>query len=224
MTMSKRVSHSVLDPWIGPVLKSLYPKFHIPKWFPPEGIVLIGHGFAVVGGIGFALATQYWWAGLLAAFGIVGNHTADCIDGTHARASGQCRNGGELLDHFTDPISFTYWLIGIGFAVERLDLALVAVVCLLALANLTNIKAKLVGEFTLARFGPTEFKTLLFLFGVTLAIVFLLDPGRTGTVAFGGMIGLIVVGVFQVPYQLIRGIKEVNRDGSEPDTSEWVTK
>ena len=36
-----------------------------------------------------------------------------------------------------------------------------AVICLYATAVLTNIKAKMIGEFTLARFGPTEFKTLL---------------------------------------------------------------
>lgn len=222
--MAKRVSHSVLDPWIGPVLKSLYPILRIPRWFPPEGIVLTGHALAMVGGIGFAIATDHWWGGLLAMFGILGNHTADCIDGTHARATGQCRNGGELLDHFTDPISFTYWLIGIGYSVDRLDLALVAVVCLMALAILTNIKAKLLGEFTLARFGPTEFKTLLCLFGLSLTIAFVINPGWPEDVASVGLYVLIAMGLFQVPYQLIRAVREVNRDGSEPDTSEWITK
>ena len=222
--MAKRVSHSVLDPWIGPVLKSLYPILRIPRWFPPEGIVLTGHALAMVGGIGFAIATDHWWGGLLAMSGILGNHTADCIDGTHARATGQCRNGGELLDHFTDPISFTYWLIGIGYSVSRPDLALVAVVCLMALAILTNIKAKLLGEFTLARFGPTEFKTLLCCFGVMLTIVFLVNHDWSAMVASGGMFALTAMGLFQVPYQLLRAIKEVNRDGSDPDTSEWITK
>ena len=90
---------------------------------------------------------------ILTAIGVIGNHTADCIDGTHARRTGQCRNGGELLDHFTDPLSFAYWLVGIGVACGRLDLALVAVICLFAIAVLTNIKAKLIGEFTLAQFA-----------------------------------------------------------------------
>ena len=41
----------------------------IPRSFPPEGIILVGHLLAIVGAIGFALTTQYWWAGLLAAKG-----------------------------------------------------------------------------------------------------------------------------------------------------------
>ena len=106
--MSKRVSHSLLDPFIGPPIKALYPRLNIPAWFPPEGIVLAGHGLAIVGALGFAFATRNVWGGLCVAIGVAGNHFADCIDGTHARSTDQCRNGGELLDHFTDPLSFTY--------------------------------------------------------------------------------------------------------------------
>ena len=95
--MSRRVSHSVLDPVIGPKLKALYPHLRIPNTFPPEGIVLAGHALAIVGAVGFAFSATHWWGGLLAALGVIGNHTADCVDGTHARSTGQCRNGGELV-------------------------------------------------------------------------------------------------------------------------------
>jgi phosphatidylglycerophosphate synthase len=176
-----------------------------------------------LGGIGFAFATHSWWGGMLAAVGILGNHTADCIDGTHARSTGQCRNGGELLDHFTDPISFTYWLIGIGYSVNRLDLSLVAVVCLLALAILVNIKAKLLGEFTLERFGPTEFKTLLLSFGLVLSGVFVFNPALVVSVSTWGLVLLVLTGLFQVPYRLVNAVREVNLRGDEPDNSEWVT-
>ncbi|MGI9473713.1 MAG: CDP-alcohol phosphatidyltransferase family protein [Rubripirellula sp.] len=220
--MSKRVSHSILDPFIGPRLKSLYPLLRVPNRFPPEGIVPIGHVLAILGAIGFALSTQYWWGGLIAALGVIGNHTADCVDGTHARATGQCRNGGELLDHFTDPMSFAYWLVGIGVAASRIDLALIAVICLFAIAVLTNIKAKLLGEFTLARFGPTEFKTVLCLFGISLSFLCILAPQWTTTAAVGGIGLLIAVGLFQVPWQLFHAVREVNRCESEPDTSEWI--
>ena len=220
--MSKRISHSVLDPVIGPRLKSLYPHLHIPRWFPPEGIVLIGHLFAIAGAIGFAFSTQHWWGGLLAAVGVIGNHTADCVDGTHARATGQCRNGGELLDHFTDPLSFAYWLVGIGIAAGSLALSLVAVICLFALAVLTNIKAKLIGEFTLARFGPTEFKTLLVLFGLALSAIMIRQADLAESIALAGISALVALGVIQVPLQLIRAVKEVNQSGAAPDTSEWV--
>ena len=123
--------------------------------------------------IGLALSTTHWAGGILAAAGIAGNHFADCIDGTHARATGQCRNGGELLDHFTDPLSFAYWLVGMGVACARIDLALVAVVILFAMAVLTNIKAKLIGEFTLAKYGPTEFKATLMGIGILATLTFL---------------------------------------------------
>lgn len=222
--MSKRISHSVLDPVIGPRLKSLYPHLQIPRWFPPEGIILVGHLFAILGAVGFAFSTRFWWGGLLAVIGVVGNHTADCVDGTHARATGQCRNGGELLDHFTDPLSFAYWLVGIGIACGSLTLALVAVICLFAIAVLTNIKAKLLGEFTLSHFGPTEFKSLLAVFGMVLSAVTLAQQDLAQHVALVGMTALIGVGLIQLPIQLVRAVKEVNRSGGDPDTSEWITQ
>lgn len=222
--MSKRVSHSLLDPFIGPRLKALYPHLPIPKRFPPEGIVLIGHAWAILGATGFALAPTHWWAGLLAALGVLGNHTADCLDGTHARATGQCRNGGELLDHFTDPLSFAYWLVGLGIAADSLALALVAVICLFAIAILTNIKAKLMGEFTLASFGPTEFKTVLVLLGLGLAVAGWFDPSLSGQVAWLAMLVLVAVGLIQIPIQLVRAVIDVNRHGAAPDQTEWVTR
>ncbi|MGB7329624.1 MAG: CDP-alcohol phosphatidyltransferase family protein [Rubripirellula sp.] len=222
--MSKRVSHSLLDPFVGPPLAALYPRLPIPKWFPPEGIVAIGHLSAIAGAFGLAASTHVWWGGLLAAAGIVGNHFADCIDGRHARATGQCRNGGELLDHFTDPLSFTYWMVGLAVACERLDLGLVAAIALMAMAVLTNLRAKLTGEFTLAAFGPTEFKTLLAGFGVVLAIAASsIGLGITLTIATVGLTALCILGVTLLPIQLFQSVREVNRIGGEPDTSDWET-
>ena len=221
--MSQRISHSVLDPIIGPRLKALYPHLHVPKGFPPEGIVLVGHVFALIGAVGFALSPTFWWGGMLAAVGVIGNHTADCVDGTHARATGQCRNGGELLDHFTDPLSFAYWLIGLGIAASSTGLALAAVVCLFCVAVLTNIKAKLLGEFTLTSFGPTEFKTLLVFLGFAFSLIFALDSALVSRAAFAAISALVAIGVVYLPIQLARAVKEVNEFGDPPDQSEWVT-
>lgn len=224
--MSARVSHSLIDPIVGPKLQSLYPHLRIPAWFPPEGIVLLGHLSAITGAVGLAFSTTYWWGGVIGGLGIVGNHLADCVDGTHARRTGQCRNGGELLDHFTDPLSFAYYLIGIGVAVARLDLAIVAVVCLFAIAVLTNIKAKLIGEFTLAKFGPTEFKALLSLIGIAMAGLHLasLEILAPGQFLLGAYVVLIAVGLVQLPVQLVQSVREVNAKGAAPDTSEWQLK
>ncbi|WP_372718345.1 CDP-alcohol phosphatidyltransferase family protein [Novipirellula sp.] len=221
--MSKRVSHSLLDPLVGPALTALYPHLHIPRRFPPEGIVAIGHLSAIAGAIGLALSTTCWWGGLLAAAGIAGNHLADCVDGRHARATGQCRNGGELLDHFTDPLSFTYWLVGLAVACGRLDVGLVAVIVLMAMAVLTNLRAKLTGEFTLAAFGPTEFKALLSVFALALTTLSLFAPGVTLTTCLVGLGALTTLGLILLPIQLIQSVREVNRCGNQPDTSEWET-
>ncbi|TWT82583.1 CDP-alcohol phosphatidyltransferase [Planctomycetes bacterium CA13] len=219
--MSKRVSHSLLDPVIGPPMTALYPYLQIPKWFPPEGIVLIGHLSAISAAIGLAFSTRFWWGGLLAAAGIVGNHLADCVDGKHARATGQCRNGGELLDHFTDPLSFTYWMVGLAIACGRLDLGLVSVIALMSMAVLTNLRAKLTGQFTLAAFGPTEFKTLLAGFGLTISAAVLYSPSSATTLCLVVLSVLCVVGIVLLPIQLVQSVREVNQCGEKPDTSEW---
>jgi archaetidylinositol phosphate synthase len=223
--MSKRVSHSLLDPWVGPPIKRIYPYLPIPRWYPPEGIIAIGHGFAILAAFGFAFSVEHWWCGLLIAIGVAGNHFADCVDGTHARSTGQCRNGGELLDHWVDPLSFSYWLVGLAYSVDRLDLGLVAVITLYATAVLTNIKAKLVGEFTLASFGPTEFKAILVLYGIALSIASYLQPASplVAQIAFYFFAGMVVVGVLQLVVNLYLAVREVNQKGAEPDTSEWDT-
>jgi archaetidylinositol phosphate synthase len=224
--MSKRVSHSLLDPYVGPPLKALYRVLPIPRWFPPEGIILCGHLSAIAAAIGFALSTSYWWGGVLAAVGVLGNHTADCIDGTHARATGQCRNGGELLDHFTDPLSFSYWLVGLAVSCGRLDYGLAAVILLYATAVLTSIKAKMIGEFTLASFGPTEFKALLTLYGLAIAAHLIVDPAYIDAqaVALWFLRILILIGISQLIVNLITSVRQVNRDGDPPDTTEWQNR
>jgi archaetidylinositol phosphate synthase len=222
--MSKRVSHSLLDPLLGPPIKRLYKHLPIPRWFPPEGIIAIGHLSAIAGAFGLAFATKTWWGGLLAVAGIAGNHVADCVDGTHARTTGQCRNGGELLDHFTDPVSFSYWITGLAVSIGRLDLGLAGVIVLYATAVLTSIKAKMIGEFTLARFGPTEFKTLLVIYGIVAALCsgnMLGSKTAAQSIAYWFYLALLVVGVIQLLVNLVMAVIEVNTHGAPADTSEW---
>ena len=221
--MPKRVSHSLLDPFLTTPLKSIYPRLGIPAAFPPEGIVLVGHLAAIVGALGFAGADRWWWAGLLAAAGVAGNHMADVLDGTHARATDQCRNGGELLDHFVDPLSFSYWVAGLAYCGDCLLLGIGGVIVIYATAVLTNIRAKMIGEFTLARFGPTEFKTLLVLFGLLMAVT-TGDSLSRQRLAFWFVLVLFVAGLAQLKWSLWKAIRTVNASGSPPDTTEWEIK
>ena len=221
--MSKRVSHSLLDPWVGPPIKAMYGRLGIPVWFPPEGIVGIGHVSAICGAIGFAMSTSHWWGGLLLALGVAGNHFADCVDGTHARTTGQCRNGGELLDHFTDPLSFAYWIVGWTIAADNWPLGMAGVIVLFATAVLTNIKAKIIGEFTLATFGPTEFKAGLVLLGIGLSVLHFVQPDLLTKSAQWALMGSVSLGVIQLIRGLVMAVREVNQHGAPPDTSDWET-
>ena len=226
MVKVQRVSHSYLDPWIGPRIKDLYPYLHIPRWFPPEGIIAVGHLLAIVGAVGFAYSTDYWWGGLLIAVGALGNHFADCIDGTHARATGQCRNGGELLDHFTDPLSFSYWIVGWSLSCAAGPWAMAGLICIYATAVLTSIKAKIIGEFTVSSFGPTEFKLLLAGYGLALMLLpqSWRAAGIADQIAFIALVVMLGVGILQLVLNLIWSVHEVNTRGAAPDTSPWITR
>lgn len=225
MPAPQRVSYSVLDPYLTAPLKSrLYPRLPIPRWLPPECIVLTGHLCAIAGAVGLGLATTYWWGGLLGAAGVACNHIADVLDGTHARSTNQCRNGGELLDHFVDPLSFSYYICGIAASCGRLDLGLAGVIVIYATAVLTSIKAKMIGVFSVASFGPTEFKTLLVLYGLGMTSlmrkVLPWDPKQTVLMILWG---LLAIGVLQLVVNLWSAVVEVNRDGEAPDTTEWLS-
>jgi phosphatidylglycerophosphate synthase len=200
----------------------MYPRLGLSSHLPPESIVLLGHSCAAAAAVGFACSTSTWWGGLVGALGVIGNHLADVFDGTHARATGQCRNGGELLDHFLDPLSFVYCLTGIAIACGRLDLGIAAVTILMATAVLTNIKAKLTGEFTVDAFGPTEFKTLLAGVGCCLSGLMLAGVPQLATGVAWSFSAIIVYGVVQLVVSLVAAVREVNRRGRPADTTEWI--
>ena len=223
--MGQRISHSILDPWLTLPLKGLYSLLRIPKSLPPEGIVLTGHLVAIAAAFGFAFSTDYWWGGLLVVLGVTVNHICDCLDGTHARATHQCRNGGELLDHFLDPLSFSYWIVGMAVSFDRLDLGLAGVIILYSAALLTSIKAKLIGEFTLSSLGPTEFKAVLVLYGISLCVLSgdVMTRWYATEVAYWFFVLLLVAGIIQLIANLVLTVGEVNTHGVAPDTSEWET-
>lgn len=228
--MSARVSRSLLDPWLTTPLRGLYQWLPIPRRLPPEAIVGCGHLAAIAGAIGFACSTRWWWGGLLAAAGVALNHLCDVLDGTHARATGQCRNGGELLDHFVDPLSFCYWVAGLSFSAMAASawapwLGMAGIAVIYAMAVLTNIRAKMIGEFTLARFGPTEFKALLVLWGLLQAGMVAMGKLSTGAVSMTALwfiAAMTLAGVVQLVRSLWKAVQEVNVDSATAaDQTEW---
>jgi phosphatidylglycerophosphate synthase len=161
------------------------------------------------------------------------------LDGTHARATGQCRNGGELLDHFVDPLSFAYWSAGLAYCATAYAswapwVGLAGVIVIFATAVLTNIRAKMIGEFTLARFGPTEFKSLLVAFGLVLAGLTTMQSSNANAAEASPMASqvtlwfisaLVIAGTVQLVLSLWRAVHEVNALGAAPvDTTEWINK
>jgi phosphatidylglycerophosphate synthase len=223
----------MLDPWLTLPIKRLYPRLGLPVWLPPELIVGCGHLAAVLGAVGFAFSARYAWGGALAACGVAANHVCDLLDGTHARATGQCRNGGELLDHFVDPLSFAWWVAGLSYSAAAYSawapwIGMAGVAVIYATSVLTNIRAKMIGEFTLARFGPTEFKTLLALFGVLQAVLVSRAAAEAATparLAFWFVLAMTAAGFAQLNLSLWRAVREVNaQDAAAADVTEWVNK
>jgi hypothetical protein len=92
-----------------------------------------------------------------------------------------------------------------------------------ATAVLTNIRAKMIGEFTLARFGPTEFKTLLVLFAALQGAVVL--SGRqllAPQLAFWFIAAMTTAGLVQLVVSLRKAVREVNAGAAaSADTTEW---
>ena len=92
-----------------------------------------------------------------------------------------------------------------------------------ATAVLTNIKAKMLGEFTLATFGPTEFKTGLVGLGMSLAMMHFLQPSYVENTVWVSLRISVIVGAGQLGKGLVSAVREVNQNGAPPDTSEWET-
>jgi hypothetical protein len=96
-----------------------------------------------------------------------------------------------------------------------------------ATSVLTNIRAKMTGEFTLARFGPTEFKTLLVALGLvqtTLVGGAADDRLLPGALAFWFLAAMTAAGLAQLVLSLWRAVREVNApSATAPDVTEWVS-
>jgi len=193
----------------------VYRMLHIPRWLPPEAIVILGFLFSVAAAFGFSYAHLHPHAALLASLFVYGNMVSDYMDGRHARATGQCRNGGEILDHFFDPLSFAVIVIGIGASVNRLDLAIGSVLGIYGNAALVFQEAMIMTVLTLKKVGPNEARLLFMGYGV---LVWWLKSEAV-TVNFLYVSAALSLG--QLVIELVRTVNRVNRDGPPPDNTPW---
>lgn len=217
-----RLSHSLLDPYLTTPIRQYYPALHLPLRLPPEAIVLTGHTCAIAAALSLAFMPQLWWLGIVAGLFVAGHHLCDIFDGQHARATNQCRHGGELLDHFLDPLSISYLIVGWAFAAGQPLWAMPGVVVVMATAVLTNIKAKLGGTFELPRFGPTEFKTFMAVLPIAAGVGMLWQAELTATILGWTLLTLTALSIIKLPFDVIAAVRSVNRSKSEVDTTEWV--
>ena len=219
---ANRVSHSLLDPYLTTPFRKYYPALNLPKRLPPEAIVLMGHAAGIAAALCMAVTPTIPWLGILSALFVVAHHLCDVFDGQHARATGQCRNGGELLDHFLDPLSIAYLVLGWGFAVGHPLWALPGALIVMATAVLTNLKAKLGGTFELPALGPTEFKTFMTFLPLVAAAGYTFAPTVIVPVLGYSLLSLTAAAALRLPFEIVSAVRSVNRSSQEADTTEWV--
>lgn len=217
-----KISHSRIDPFVFQLAQKLYRCLRIPPSFRPEIILFCGHILAICGAIAFWVARNNSSYGLLAAFFVLGYQFTDIIDGVHARATGQCRNSGELLDHFFDPLSFSYLIIGLSLYVDKIALMISGVICMFATATLINIRAQLTRQFIIPKFGATELRLSFVLAGLTISIFSLFVSNFITLVLVEGLSwAIFFIGLVQLVTQLIKSCIKVNNSGIQPNTSPW---
>jgi len=106
---SENYSVSGIEPWLD---RHLFQRIvvHIPAWVSPNALSLANHVvvWTVLYLAGLSAYLGPWGsftARVGAAIGIFLSATLDCLDGTHARRTGQASRLGEVMDHWLDSIN-----------------------------------------------------------------------------------------------------------------------
>ena len=221
MRTAKRISHSLLDPWVTTPLRSLYPSLRLPRRLPPEAIVMGGNAAAAGAAGCFAVALHSPIAAVVGGLLTLLYHAADVFDGQHARATNQCRNGGELLDHLCDPVSLSLLATAWAYAAGLPLLAIPAVLIVMTNGLLENLKAKLGADFEVGRFGPTEMK---FAIATLMLLTAVLPLDAAHLMLAWTFRASLAAGAIALPLQVVRAVRVVNASQHRPDVSEWETR
>eukprot|EP01098_Paradermamoeba_levis_P006783 TRINITY_DN2825_c0_g1_i1.p1 TRINITY_DN2825_c0_g1~~TRINITY_DN2825_c0_g1_i1.p1 ORF type:complete len:256 (+),score=73.77 TRINITY_DN2825_c0_g1_i1:875-1642(+) len=220
----QKVSEGIVDTYFFFICpgEKFYKWLNIPSSFPPEGIVLLGFAFSALAAFFFAYSTTVPICGLLAALCVYGNFVSDYMDGRHARSTGQCRNGGELLDHFFDPLSFSVVITGVGYAVGRLDLSLAVTIGIYGNVAIVFQEAMIMGVLTLKSIGPNEARLLYIFLGIlqTCSMAFKWFSPTFFPYALLYTSALLSLG--QMVVELINTVNRVNKFGPPPDNEGWI--
>ncbi len=169
----RRINDILLGPLERPAIAWLVKK--MPQWVTPDHLTFFGFAASILIGASYALSginKNYLW---LANLGFFLNWFGDSLDGNLARYRKIERpKYGFFIDHVVDTASEVIIFIGIGLSpYVDLNLALLALVAYLCMANLVYITTSVEGVFKISygRLGPTEIRVLAM---IANAVVFFL--------------------------------------------------
>jgi phosphatidylglycerophosphate synthase len=200
---------------------------HLPYWVTPDHLTFFGFIAALMIGVSYYLTTfdkNFLW---LANLGFLLNWFGDSLDGNLARHRKIERpNYGFFIDHTIDTISEVSIFIGIGLSpYVDLNLAFVALVGYLCMANLVYITTSVKGVFKISygSLGPTEVRAIAIISNI---VVYFLGNPQIGLPGFSYslynliMICIIILLFFFYFYTMITEGIQLERQ----DHDKWLKK
>ena len=170
---SKNIAGSMIfssDLWNGLQLPGLVK--HLPYWVTPDHLTFFGFASALLIGVSYYLTSfdkNFLW---LANLGFLFNWFGDSLDGNLARYRKIERPSyGFFIDHTIDTISEVSIFIGLGLSpYVDLNLAFLALVGYLCMANLVYITTSVKGVFKISygSLGPTEVRVIAILSNIAV--------------------------------------------------------
>ena len=158
----KRVNDILLGFIERPAIQWLVER--MPTWVNSDHLTFLGFLAAILIGVSYALTNydaRFLW---LASFGFLLNWFGDSLDGNLARYRHQERpKYGFFIDHTIDTVSEVCIFLGFGLSpYVDYNLASLALVGYLCMANLVYITTSVQGEFKISygSLGPTEVRMI----------------------------------------------------------------
>lgn len=168
-----RVNDILLGPLERPALAWLVKR--LPQWVTPDHLTFFGLASAIMIGVSYYLTTydkNFLW---LANLGFLFNWFGDSLDGNLARYRKIERPVyGFFIDHTIDTISEVSIFIGIGLSpYVDLNLAFLALVGYLCMANLVYITTSVKGVFKISygSLGPTEVRAIAIISNIIIYFI-----------------------------------------------------